>query len=247
MLTKEGLRQEFSKDWKKHYEVAIFKERGFQRKQCATCGKFFWTLDVERKKCADSSCEPYSFIGKPITIDRWDYNEMWKRFEKFFVSNGHKSIKRYPVIDRVRPDLYFTIASIQNFQRIDNGNLNFVYPKNPLVIILLGKSGSGKGTQASLLRKKLKLDFNVDFSKGSIDFVLKNPFYCGIMRYNGEEYPHNYEVRNELDLRKIVLCANDSLVRYISFNVETLSWFWYFPGYLAHQQLMEYHYCNFHQ
>lgn len=31
--------------------------------------------------------------------------------------------------------------------------------KNPLIIILLGKSGSGKGTQAELLKKKFKLDY----------------------------------------------------------------------------------------
>jgi len=31
--------------------------------------------------------------------------------------------------------------------------------KSPLILILLGKSGSGKGTQVDLLREKLKLDF----------------------------------------------------------------------------------------
>jgi len=134
MLTKEGLRQEFSKNWKKHYEVELFRDRGFERKKCEKCGKGFWTLDPERKSCADSSCESYDFIGNTITIDKWDYIETWKKFEKFFVKNGHQSVKRYPVIDRVRPDLYFTIASIQNFQRIDNGTLNFVYPSNPLVV-----------------------------------------------------------------------------------------------------------------
>ena len=61
------------------------------------------------------SCEPYGFIGNPITIGKWDYIETWKKFEKFFVKEGHESVKRYPVIDRIRPDLYFTIASIQDF------------------------------------------------------------------------------------------------------------------------------------
>lgn len=134
MLTKDSLRIEFSKDWKKHYEVELFRERGFERKKCSSCGKFFWTLDSARKNCADSTCEPYGFIGSTITSGKWDYIETWKKFENFFVKNGHESIKRYPVIDRVRPDLYFTIASIQNFQRIDNGNMNFVYPANPLIV-----------------------------------------------------------------------------------------------------------------
>ena len=30
--------------------------------------------------------------------------------------------------------------------------------KSPLILILLGKSGSGKGTQVDLLKEKLKLD-----------------------------------------------------------------------------------------
>lgn len=134
MLTKDSLRKEFSKNWKKHYMVEIFKEKGFIRKQCKICGDFFWTLDPEKETCGDSSCEPYGFIGNPITKRKWNYIDMWKTFEKFFVKNGHKSIKRYPVIDRVRPDLFFTIASIQDFQRIENGNMVFVYPANPLIV-----------------------------------------------------------------------------------------------------------------
>ncbi len=43
------------------------------------------------------------------------------------------------------------------------------------------------------VRKKLKEDFDIDFSKGFIDFILKKPFYCGSMLYDGKEYPHNYE------------------------------------------------------
>ncbi len=43
------------------------------------------------------------------------------------------------------------------------------------------------------VRRKLKEDFNIDFSKGFIDFILKQPFYCGSMLYDGKEYPHNYD------------------------------------------------------
>ena len=43
------------------------------------------------------------------------------------------------------------------------------------------------------VRNKLKEDFNLDFSKGYVDFILKNPFYAGSMLYDGQEYPHNYE------------------------------------------------------
>ena len=45
----------------------------------------------------------------------------------------------------------------------------------------------------NLIRAELKKKFNVDFSKGYIDAILKNPFYCGTMVYNEKEYPHNYD------------------------------------------------------
>jgi len=133
-LNKENLRKQFSRDWKKHYRVKVFREKGFERKVCKKCGKGFWTLDKARTTCADSSCQSYDFIGKPITRKKMDYTSTWKLFEKFFKKNGHQAIQRYPVIDRIRPDLFFTIASIQDFQRLDNGNMIFVYPANPLVV-----------------------------------------------------------------------------------------------------------------
>ena len=43
------------------------------------------------------------------------------------------------------------------------------------------------------IRNKIKEVFGLDFSKGKIDFILKNPFYCGTMLYDGQEYSHNYD------------------------------------------------------
>ena len=43
------------------------------------------------------------------------------------------------------------------------------------------------------IRGKLKEVFDLEFSKGKIDFILKNPFYCGTMNYNEQEYPHYYD------------------------------------------------------
>ncbi|MEM0149907.1 MAG: alanine--tRNA ligase, partial [Candidatus Micrarchaeaceae archaeon] len=40
----------------------------------------------------------------------------------------------YPVVSRWRQDLYFTIASIQDFQRIENGRISFEYSSNPLIV-----------------------------------------------------------------------------------------------------------------
>ena len=134
MLTKVSLKKEFEKEWQKNYSVELFKQKGFERKQCHSCSAFFWTLDQERKKCGNPPCEDYNFIGNKLAKKKLDYVKMWKEFEKFFVENGHTSTQRYPVIDRWRPDLFFTIASIQDFQRIDLGKMNFVYPANPLVV-----------------------------------------------------------------------------------------------------------------
>ncbi len=134
MINKESLMETFRKAPEKYWKVELFAREGFERKRCPSCGKFYWTLDPERDSCGDPPCEEYGFIGKPITRVKWDYVEAWRAFERFFRKNGHASVPRYPVIDRWRPDLYFTIASIQDFQRLDKGNMVFEYPANPLVV-----------------------------------------------------------------------------------------------------------------
>jgi alanyl-tRNA synthetase len=133
MLTKKDLIKEFQKRPEEYWSVEIFKERGFTRRQCVNCGKFFWSV-AERKLCADPPCQKYEFIHNTITKVKWNYIETWKNFERFFVKNGHTSVPRYPVIDRWRPDLFFTMCSIQDFQRLDNGKMTFEYPANPLVV-----------------------------------------------------------------------------------------------------------------
>lgn len=134
MFTKQALKKQFAVDWESHYVVNLFRERGFVRKTCPSCGVGFWTLDPKKETCTDASCQPYEFIGKKVTRRSWNYVSQWGLFEQFFKKEGHAPIKRYPVIDRVRPDLYFTIASIQDFQRIENGKMVFVYPENPLIV-----------------------------------------------------------------------------------------------------------------
>ncbi|MGC8628675.1 MAG: alanine--tRNA ligase [Candidatus Micrarchaeia archaeon] len=131
-LSKEKLRQEFANNYGKYYKVKIFEEEGFVRKKCKICGRFFWTLDPNRETCEDSSHTVYDFFkDKPTDIS---YENFWDKFSGFFKSNGHAIIKRYPVVSRWRQDLYFTIAGIQDFQRIENGAMSFEYPANPLLI-----------------------------------------------------------------------------------------------------------------
>ena len=53
---------------------------------------------------------------------------------EFFVKHDHKEISRYPVVCRWRPDLYFTVASIVDFQRVEGSSVVFEFPENPLVV-----------------------------------------------------------------------------------------------------------------
>jgi alanyl-tRNA synthetase len=131
---KQALKAKFSADYKRYYFVDLFKREGFVRRQCENCRKFFWTLKPERKRCDDQPCSPYTFIGDPPTSKRFGYVEAWKAVESFFARNGHTIVKRYPVVSRWRPDLYFTVASIIDFQRVEGGKVVFSLPANPLVV-----------------------------------------------------------------------------------------------------------------
>ncbi|MGC8629084.1 MAG: alanine--tRNA ligase [Candidatus Micrarchaeia archaeon] len=131
-MSKEKLSEEFSRNPEKYYKVKIFEEQGFERKRCKICGRYFWTADPNRTTCGDSSHNAYSFFKEqPRKIG---YVEFWKRFEEFFRKNGHAIVSGYPVVSRWRQDLYFTIAGIQDFQRIENGTISFEYPANPLLV-----------------------------------------------------------------------------------------------------------------
>ena len=133
-LDKRDILREFSSNPDAHYRVSLFEEQGFVRKSCARCGRFFWTLDPERATCPDDSDDTYSFIGNPPTSKRFDYTQAWKQIEDFFTENDHTSISRYPVVCRWRDDLYFTIASIVDFQRVMGSKVVFEFPANPLVV-----------------------------------------------------------------------------------------------------------------
>ena len=122
----------FSSNPDRYYKVSLFDKEGFVRKKCGKCAKFFWTLDTARNFCPDH--ENYSFIGKPPTNKHLDYVNAWKETEKFFRTHDHEIVRRYPVVCRWREDLYFTIASIVDFQRVVGNKVVFELPANPLVV-----------------------------------------------------------------------------------------------------------------
>ena len=130
-LGKKELADSLSSDPDRYYKVSLFDKIGFKRQRCINCGKFFWTT-VERNQCPDH--ENYGFIGNPPTIKRLDYISAWRETEQYFASNHHSIISRYPVVCRWREDLFFTIASIVDFQRLMSSKIIFELPANPLVV-----------------------------------------------------------------------------------------------------------------
>ena len=130
-MEKQSLLSLFSSNPDKYYKVSLFDEKGFKRQSCKLCGKFFWAIN-HREYCPEH--DNYSFIGDPPTSKRLDFVNTWKELSSFFRKNDHEIIQRYPVVCRWREDLYYTIASIVDFQRVMNGKIVFEIPRNPLVV-----------------------------------------------------------------------------------------------------------------
>ncbi len=116
-----------------YLDIDYLHERGFVRKKCVKCGKYFWTLDDSREICGDPPCESYGFIGNPIFSRKFTLDEMREHYLSFFEKRGHRRIDRYPVVARWRDDIYLTIASIADFQPFVTSGVA-PPPANPLTI-----------------------------------------------------------------------------------------------------------------
>ncbi len=118
------------------YHVPFFDETGYIRKQCPHCGEYYWTLNPDQTTCGESTlqgCATLTFINNPPMRKKYSLAEMREAFLSFFEKNGHERIKPYPVVSRWRDDLYFTSASIVDFQPyVTNGIVP--PPANPLVV-----------------------------------------------------------------------------------------------------------------
>jgi alanyl-tRNA synthetase len=118
------------------YALPFFKEQGFVRKQCPTCGEYYWTQNAAQETCGESTsdgCACYTFLKKPPTRTCYSLPEMREAFLSFFEKHGHKRIKPYPVVARWRSDIYLTHASIIDFQPYVTEGIA-PPPANPLVI-----------------------------------------------------------------------------------------------------------------
>ncbi len=114
------------------YDLAYFRSNGFARRTCASCGHAFWTLgDLDR--CQEAPCVPYGFVGRPVFARPRGLDEMRETYLRFFEHRGHSRIRRYPTVARWRNDVFFTQASIYDFQPwVTSGTIP--PPANPLTI-----------------------------------------------------------------------------------------------------------------
>jgi alanyl-tRNA synthetase len=116
----------------KEFEIQFFTSNGFHRSQCKLCKRFFWTLG-DHDTCGESPCIEYTFIGNPVFKQKMSLHEMRESFLSFLEKNGHTRINRYPITARWRDDVFFTQASIYDFQPwVINGVVD--PPANPLAI-----------------------------------------------------------------------------------------------------------------
>ncbi|MGD0057365.1 MAG: alanine--tRNA ligase [Methanomassiliicoccales archaeon] len=112
--------------------MKYFIDNGFNRKLCTKCGRHFWSMG-EWDSCGEPPCEEYTFIGASPMKESLGLHEMREVYLSFFESHGHKRIRRYPIVARWRDDVFFTQASIYDFQPwVINGVMD--PPANPLTI-----------------------------------------------------------------------------------------------------------------
>ncbi|HTS32367.1 MAG TPA: alanine--tRNA ligase [Thermoplasmata archaeon] len=114
------------------YELPFFRTHGFRRQTCTVCGSAFWSLGTH-DRCQEAPCREYGFIGHPIFRRPYGLDEMRETFLSFFEARGHTRIRRYPTVARWRNDVFFTQASVYDFQPwVTSGAIP--PPANPLVI-----------------------------------------------------------------------------------------------------------------
>src|SRR6058998_2975075 len=113
--------------------MPFFKEEGFTRRQCPSCGSNFWASKPAQVICGEVPCQPYTFIRNPPTKQRYSLAEMRIQFMDYFAERGHTRIKPYPIVARWRDDVYLVGASIYDFQPYVTEGI-IPPPANPLVI-----------------------------------------------------------------------------------------------------------------
>lgn len=83
----------------------------------------------------------------------------------------------------------------------DNGKKNIVlHPYNSKIVRKMYEWYSTGASSLLLIRNKLEQDYSIDWSKGYVDSIFRNPFYYGEMKWKDKLYPHKYDTIISLDL-----------------------------------------------
>jgi alanyl-tRNA synthetase len=114
------------------YDLPFFHRGGFHRRACTVCGSAFWTLG-DHDRCQEAPCRDYGFLGHPGFARPSEPRAMRETFLSYFEHRGHTRVRRYPTVARWRNDVFFTQASIYDFQPwVTSGAIP--PPANPLTI-----------------------------------------------------------------------------------------------------------------
>ncbi len=114
------------------YDLPFFHRERFRRRSCVVCGHAFWSLG-DHDRCQEAPCREYGFIGRPIFARPYALGPMREAYLSFFERRGHTRLRRYPTVARWRNDVFFTQASVYDFQPwVTSGAAP--PPANPLTI-----------------------------------------------------------------------------------------------------------------
>jgi alanyl-tRNA synthetase len=114
------------------YDLPFFHREGFRRRACVVCGEAFWSLG-DHDRCQEAPCREYGFLGNPGFRRPYEPRPMREAYLAYFEHRGHTRLRRYPVVARWRNDVFFTQASIYDFQPwVTSGAIP--PPANPLTI-----------------------------------------------------------------------------------------------------------------
>lgn len=126
------LMEEGKDPWPKKFLTS----KGFTRRQCTVCNKYYWSCDPNRTNCGDSTCcGGYSFIHPDTPPEtKLTYYQAWKDFQKSFTTARipHGVVQRYPVVARWRSDVDFVAAGIYCYQPFCVSGESDP-PENPLI------------------------------------------------------------------------------------------------------------------
>lgn len=131
-----------------------------------------------------------SITSNSSDLLRWDMGVM---FARSYVLQLSDNVKR-SIEQKLRNGEWIGKAryGYKNIT-LDNGKKDIVIDEfKSKVVAKIYEWYSTQAFSFNTIREKLKTDYNIKFSKGYLDSILKDPFYYGMMRSKGKLYPHKY-------------------------------------------------------